>query len=255
MYYMLFCCGAIMLLSVIIGFRRGLLKSLLRVIAIIIAVVASFLLSPMVVDLLYEKTDWDEQIEQQIYTKIESGIHSQVVDVLKDSGVKPEDIAEVAEKETRSIMEDGTDKATQMEMIRYMKLPTALKNKIIENNNEEMYNKLNVSGFYRYMSAYLTKIIMNIVGSAGTFIVIQLILLIICLILGAAVKEVPILAGIDKLGGIILGAVVGLAIVMAFMAIAFVVIRENYSEMVGDNPVLKLLDENNIFIKLLMNIK
>ena len=106
MYYMLFCCGAIMLLSVIIGFRRGLLKSLLRVIAIIIAVVASFLLSPMVVNLLYENTDWDEQIEQQIYTKIESGIHSQVVDVLKDSGVKPEDIAEVAEKETRSIMEN-----------------------------------------------------------------------------------------------------------------------------------------------------
>ena len=67
MYYMLFCCGAIMLLSVIIGFRRGLLKSLLRVIAVIIAVVASFLLAPLVVELLYENTDLDERIEQKIY--------------------------------------------------------------------------------------------------------------------------------------------------------------------------------------------
>lgn len=255
MYYMLFSCGAIMLLSVIIGFRRGLLKSLLRVIAVIIAVVASFLLSPLVVDLLYQNTDLDEQIEQKIYTKIEAGIHEQVADVLEDSGVKAEDIPELAKQETLSIMEDGTDKATQMEMIRYMKLPKALKDKLIENNNENMYKSLNVTGFYRYMSSYLTKIVMNIIGSAGTYLAIQFVLLIICWILGAAVKEVPILTGIDKLGGMILGAVVGLAIIMIFMAIAFCALKGSYSEMIGDNPILTLLDQNNVFIKLLTNIK
>ncbi|MBQ8952464.1 MAG: CvpA family protein [Eubacterium sp.] len=68
MYYMLFCCGLIFLLAVIIGFRRGVLGSLLRVVSFIIAVVATMVAAPIVVDLLYEKTDLDERIEKKIYT-------------------------------------------------------------------------------------------------------------------------------------------------------------------------------------------
>ena len=255
MYYLLFSCGAIMLLSVIIGFRRGLLKSLLRVIALIIAIGAAYFLSPIVVDLLYEKTDWDERLEQQIYTKIESGIHKQVADELENAGVKAEDIAEVAKEETRHIMEEATDKATQIEMIRNMQIPDAIKDLLVENNNEGIYKSLNVDGFYRYMSAFLTKIVMNVVGTAGTYFLVLIILLIICWLIGRAIKDVPILAGIDKIGGIILGAVVGLGIIWLFMAIAFVVLRGSYSNMIGDNPILMFLDQNNIFIKLLMNIR
>ena len=69
MYYMLFCCGVIFLLAVIIGFRRGLLGSLLRVVSLIIAVVATMGFAPRGVDLLDEKTDLDERIYRLLLQK------------------------------------------------------------------------------------------------------------------------------------------------------------------------------------------
>jgi uncharacterized membrane protein required for colicin V production len=252
---MLFSCGAILLLAVIIGYRRGLLGSLLRVIAVIISVVAAFVLAPLVVDLLYENTTLDEDIEQKIYTKIESGIHKQVADALEDAGVKTEDIPELAKEETKSIMEEGTDRATQVEMIRNMKMPKILIDKLIENNNDNMYKSLNVTGFYKYVSSYLTRSIMNIIGTAGTYLVIQIILIIICWILTSLVREVPILAGINRLGGMILGAVVGLALIWIFMTVAALALHNSYNSLIGDNPLLVWLDENNIFMKMLMHFK
>ncbi len=255
MYYMLFCCGLIFLLAVIIGFRRGILGSLLRVVSIIISIVATIVLAPIVVDLLYEKTDLDERIEQKIYTKIEAGIQSQVADELKAAGVDSKDIPALTEEETRYILEEGTDRATQMEMIRGMKIPEIFKNRLIENNTDKIYNTLGVSNFYHYVASYMTRTIMNVIGNAVTFLSIQLILLIICWILGAVVKEVPVLAGINRLGGVILGGVIGLALVWIFMTITSIALHDTYNTLLGDNVLLVWLDEHNIFTKIIMSFK
>ena len=182
MYYMLFCCGVIFLLAVIIGFRRGLLGSLLRVVSLIIAVVATMVFAPMVVDLLYEKTDLDERIEKKIYTEIEAGIQRQVADQLEAAGVDSKDIPALTAEETKYILGEGTDRATQMEMTSNMKIPEIFKNRLMENNTDKIYNKLGVSNFYEYAASYMTRTIMNIVGNSVTFFGIWVILLIICLI-------------------------------------------------------------------------
>ncbi len=255
MYYLLFSCGAILLLSIIIGFRRGLLGSLLRVVAFVIGIVATFVLAPVITQLLIENTDIDERIDRKIYTNIESGIHSEVAKSLEDAGVKAEDIAKLAAEETRNIIANGTDKASQMELINQLKVPDILKNKLMENNNDETYKSLNVDGFYNYVSAYMTRTLMNVIGVFVTFIAIMLVLIIICIILGILVKEIPIIAGVNRLGGMILGAAVGMAIIWLFMAVASVAIHKSYSGMIGDNPILLWLDQNNIFTKMIMDIK
>ena len=255
MYYMLFSCGAILLLSIMIGFRRGLLGSLLRVVAFVIGIVATFVLAPMVTELLIENTDIDERINQKILTNIESGIHSEVAKSLEDSGVKTEDIAKLAAEETKKIIDSATDKASQMELIKNLQVPDVLKNMLIENNNDETYNWLDADGFYNYVSGYTTYTVMKVIGVFVTFVAIMLVLIIICIILGMLVKEVPIIAGVNRLGGMILGAAVGMAIIWFFMAIASVAIHQSYSNMIGDNPILLWLDQNNIFTKIIMDIK
>ena len=255
MYYMLFCCGVIFLLAVIIGFRRGLLGSLLRVVSLIIAVVATMVFAPMVVDLLYEKTDLDERIEKKIYTEIEAGIQRQVADQLEAAGVDSKDIPALTTEETKYILGEGTDRATQMEMISNMKIPEIFKNRLMENNTDKIYNKLGVSNFYEYAASYMTRTIMNIVGNSVTFFGIWVILLIICLILNTLVKEVPVLAGVNKLGGMMLGGVVGLALVWIFMSIASVAMHDTYNSLLGGNPLLVWLDENNLFAKIIMSFK
>lgn len=255
MYYMLFCCGLIFLLAVIIGFRRGVLGSLLRVVAFIIAVVATIVAAPIVVDLLYEKTDLDERIEKKIYTEIESYIQRQVADQLEAAGVEAKDIPDLTAEETKYILDEGTDRATQMEIIQGMKIPELFKNRLIENNTDKIYSKLGVSNFYHYVASYMTKTIMNVIGNAVTFLGILLILLIICLILGSVVREVPVLAGVDKLGGMILGGVIGLALVWIFMTIASIAMHDSYNSLLGGNPLLVWLDENNLFAKIIMSFK
>ena len=254
MYYLVFGIIAIICICGLVGLRRGLFKTLFGFIALILSIFVAYYVNPYVTDYVVENTEFSSAAEEKIYNRLQKDMEKKMKQSLEDAGM-PGDLEKMSKEETAKLMEEQPDKATQMEMIRYMKLPQVLKDKIIENNNEGMYSKLNVTGFYRYMSAYLTKIIMNVIGSAGTYLAIQFVLLIICWILGAAVKEVPILTGIDKLGGIILGAVVGLAIIWIFMAIAFCALRGSYSEMIGDNPILTLLDKNNVFIKLLTNIK
>jgi hypothetical protein len=174
---------------------------------------------------------------------------------LEAAGVESKDIPTLTAEETKYILDEGTDRATQMEIIQGMKIPELFKNRLIENNTDKIYSKLGVSNFYHYVASYMTKTIMNVIGNAVTFLGILLILLIICLILGSVVREVPVLAGVDKLGGMILGGVIGLALVWIFMTIASIAMHDSYNSLLGGNPLLVWLDENNLFAKIIMSFK
>ena len=74
-------------------------------------------------------------------------------------------------------MEENPDKATQIQLIEGLNLPKGIRNNIIENNNDEMYNTLGITTFYKYISGYAARLVVNALSFVATLIVIRLILL------------------------------------------------------------------------------
>ena len=63
-------------------------------------------------------------------------------------------------------------KTDQVLIIENMELPENLKTLLIENNNTEVYELLNVSGFHDYVGAYLANMIINAMSYLIAFLVV-----------------------------------------------------------------------------------
>ena len=80
--------------------------------------------------------------------------------------------------------DNGTESPENIEIPRDMQIsaienadiPSVFKNLLLTNNNSEIYDKLGVTGFVSYVSAYMAKLIINVAAFLLTFIVVSIIL-------------------------------------------------------------------------------
>ncbi|MCR5543895.1 MAG: CvpA family protein [Eubacterium sp.] len=253
MYYIVFCILAILIMSSIIGFRRGLFKTLFGFLALIITIGLTYVLNPIVTSYIIDNTEIDEYIENRVYSKLESDINRRVAESFKDSGVTT-DLKALTAEETGRIMEENPDKATQIQLIEGLNLPKGIRNNIIENNNDEMYNTLGITTFYKYISSYAARLVVNALAFVGTLIAIRLILLLINIIGNIMIEEVEILKGVDRTGGLLLGLGVGFMIVWIFLIIANIAFGSAFDGMIEGNAILQKINDTNILMKILMNV-
>ena len=57
---------AIVAICVLLGYHKGLTGSLLKIVSFVVALVIAFVLFQPIANLVIEKTEWDEHIEQSI---------------------------------------------------------------------------------------------------------------------------------------------------------------------------------------------
>ena len=99
--------------------------------------------------------------------------------------------------------------ALQRIAIENLKLPQSMKDALIENNNSEVYQLLGVDRFIEYVSTYLAGMLINAIVSVlmflATFILIQLLVRWLDLI-----ARLPIIYGLNKIAGALLGLAHGL---------------------------------------------
>ena len=210
------------------GYNRGLFQTVLVAGATILAIVAANYATPYVSATLQKLTPLDEKVEEYI-------IHTLDIDVLQND----------------------TSKNEEMTLIDELPIPDALKMALINNNNEDAYSKLNVSGFYEYVAHYLAQIVLNCIA----FVLIQLAITIALMILiytSQILTEIPILNGIDKGGGIVLGILQALAIIWsAFIFISIIgntPLGINIYAQITDNRLLSFLYDNNLILHTITNI-
>lgn len=109
----------------------------------------------------------------------------------------------------------------EMRILEEIALPENVKEWIIENGNKEMYEKLDAEGFADYVAIYLTEMVMKGMSYLITFFVIMLIIYIF-INLADVVTSIPILNGINKVGGILFGLCQATSIVwISFVIITF----------------------------------
>lgn len=170
---------AILAISIIIGYYRGLTKSLIRILSFVIAIIIAAVFFKPVSNLVIENTEIDDQIK--------SSIISLVQDEVKEDG---------------EVKEDSN-------------LPKALVdyiNKSIETAVTETKEAIVIS-----VADTLTETIINVAVAIILFVVTEIILLIVS-IASDLITKLPVIKQFDKTGGVIYGAVRALALIFVVLA-------------------------------------
>lgn len=250
----------IIVACMIIGALRGFVKSALGLVFSIVSFVLAYMLVPLVGAFLISNTQIDDYVEDKVRQKIEIEVEERIKsDFLSETGM---DIMSVDPTLMETIKAEvyATDpsKNEQINIIRSLGFTEGFTNSLIENNNEDEKNRIGAMGFYDYIAKYIGNRAANLVAYVITFFTINIIFAILTLILRLAVK-LPVLNGLNRLGGALLGAVLGLVIVWAmfvlFESIPGQDICVRAVNQINESSFLTFIQEKNIFTSMLKSIK
>ena len=222
--------GIIVILALCLwrGYAHGLFRTAVVVAAFLAAMFLSSRACPYVSDFLQKNTNVDEKIGSYITRQLQL------------------DPAQTYET-----------KNEQMIQIDQLPCPEALKLAIVNHNNAEVYTGLNVQGFQDYLVQYLTCIVRNCIA----YVLVQLLLtagVVALFCVSKTLSEIPILHGIERAGGLLLGALEGLAIIwVLFICISLIgntpLGVQAYAQISG-NPILNYLYEHNWLLNTITGI-
>lgn len=177
--------GIYLLLMILYGHYKGFIRLAVSMFALIISLTAVRVAMPAVSGMIREKTALSDVISEN--TKKWIGIET--------TNQPPED--------------GGGLPATQRLMIEQSDLPQTIKDILIENNNSEVYEMLGVDAFADYIGRYLAEIILNSVVFLALFLIFYVVIRLVVSWLDIIAK-LPVLSGINKLAGALLGLAQGL---------------------------------------------
>lgn len=208
------------------GGKVGFIKTVFSIFSVVIALVLSITISPSVGKILQN----NEKINTSITTRIEKII---------------------------KLEETDTKVTDEVEVINGLNLPKSLKNSLIENNNTEMYKALSIHNFKEYISSYLAAVIINALSFIIVFIVINIILLVLSSILGI-ISKLPILNGLNKTAGILVGLLQGLIVIWVLCIVLTASLGTKSGqyiyELVNQSKLLSSIYNNNILLNVVTNL-
>lgn len=140
-------------------------------------------------------------------------------------------------------------------IIEELQLPAQIKEKLIENNNIEVYKELGVQHFQEYIAGYLAGVILKALVFVSLFIVGSILLHVAVRWLDLIAK-LPILSGMNKIAGAFLGAVQA----MLFLWIACLMITalsgtpagKIFTEQIASSKWLTWIYEHNLLTRLFL---
>lgn len=152
---------------------------------------------------------------------------------------------------------DQEKKTDQVKAIESSRLPDKFKKSLMENNNAEIYSILEVTGFDEYIGTYVAKTLTNIIAFVLAFIIIYLALKLILFSLDL-IARLPVLHGINKTAGLLLGLAESLVFIWVFFLAITIFFTgktgENLMAMVNDSLFLRFLYSNNYLLKIVSAI-
>lgn len=241
-----------------IGIIAGYIKGALRIAVSLIAAVASWILvlvfTPYAANAIIQYTPADDWIEQ----RIESTLMTNMTDALEEqAGIAAGtdiDLSALAEQLSGAEI----SRQEQAQIIENSDVPEIFKDYLQENNNKEIYSMIGADSFADYIAKGITRLIIQILTAVVLFFIISVVLKIIIYILDV-VSWLPIIGGINRVAG----AVLGLAMALIFIWIVFLVFTLLYTTPAGEeifaqingNAFLRFLYQNNYILKILMGLR
>lgn len=222
--------GAIFLISIIVGYVRGFLKIALSLAITIASIFLVMAITPYISEWLQQNPAITETVESKIMEMIEL-----------PEGVTEEQLASIE-----------IPREQQISLIEGAGLPSVIQDMLLVNNNNEAYETLGVTNFVDYIGAYVTKLIADIIAFLVAWLVVSIISRILMGMIGI-VDKIPVVGGVNK----IVGAVVGVGIGLIIVWILFILVTLLYNTAIGQmcmtdiaaSPILTKLYDGNILMK------
>lgn len=227
---MLIVVGAIVLVCIVIGYFKGFIRFAVTLGVSFAGMLLVALISPMVSNVLLKTTPIESVVQKKCDTLFK--------DFMQDG-----------QEETIEEMDYSREK--QINLLENAKIPQVFKERLLENNNEEIYETLGVGKFSEYIGAYLAKLIADIAGFLLSILLVGIVVILI-LCSSKIIEKLPVVGGLNRMGGAMIGAGVGIVLVW----ILFIVITLSYETQIGKeclesiegNVILKKLYEHNILM-------
>lgn len=176
--------GVFLLAMVLYGHYRGFLRIAVSLAALIFSTIMVRMAMPYITTYVRENTKIQQMVEES---------------VVKAVGLE-------------HLQEELQMPAEQRQAIEQMNIPEQLKDMLLENNNNEIYRLLGVDSFLKYVGAYLSNTIINMIGSALIFGVAYFAVRMLVRWLDLF-SRLPIISGMNQIAGAVLGGVQGLLVI------------------------------------------
>ena len=211
-------------------------------------------------------SDYSDISREQIKSLMEQyGYDSAVVDALSDEQLEAykekyaqQYIQQYFGAEEGGVQGSGTGQLTkieQTELIEHLPIPEALRDLLLDYNNDEGYRSLGVTGFADYLVHFLATVILKVIAFVAAVILVQILL---HLVIGALdiLAHIPLIGGLNRLLGLILGLVQALFFLWLFFLILSMTSATQWGlqlmDMVQSSQTLSALYDSNLFLEIVV---
>lgn len=240
----------LLLFGALNGLRKGLIKTVFSTFALIAALVIAGFCGPYAAKFLKTTVVYD-----QLFYKVETSVESIL---MQDAGIR-QDSAVIGDMIPQSEMLNSAfdDIGEQIEAINKLPFPDQIKNGLLDNNNYQIYDILGINKFVQYIANYICMLVINAIAYVGVFIISYIILKLIGLLMDGF-SELPVLNGLNRTGGLILGMANGvMAIWFMFIVITLFCTSEWGTEafrQINENVILSYIYNHNYLLSIIKNI-
>lgn len=230
MNWLVIAVAAVLVVFALKGRKVGFIKTIFSIFSIIIAIVVSSALSPYVSKALRT----NEKFYNYINERVEDVINLKVED------------------------KDKTTVSEQADAISKLSLPESIKKNLLENkNNSEVYKALHVETFKEYVNGYITTIAINAIAFIITYVIVTILLFAVCIALNI-ISKLPIINGLNKTAGLLVGLFEGLLVIwmlcIVLTAFSSTQTAQKLFELIKESQFLSCLYNNNLLIQFITNM-
>ena len=258
MNWLLYGTIGILAVGVIVGYMKGALRIALSLAAAVATWILVVILTPYAADAVIQYTPVDDWIEE----RCESVLTANMTEALREqTGIETQangeenlDLSDLMDR----LSDIEVSRQEQAEIIENSNIPEISKEYLQENNNKEIYGMIGANSFADYIAKGITHLVVQILTAIVLFLVISIVLKIMIYILDV-VSWLPIIGGINR----VVGAVLGFAMALILVWIVFLIFTMLYTTQAGQeifrqingNAFLRFLFQNNYILKILMGLR
>lgn len=227
--------GILFVVFAVVGYWKGFIKIVASLAATILTIVLVTVMTPFVSDFLLKTLPLEQTMQE-----------------------KCDEILLDALGEGMSIDTIDGSREQQITAIENAKIPDFFRQLLLANNKAEIYASLGVNTFTDYIGSYFAKLIANILAFLLLAVVVTIVVQILLGVLGV-IGKLPVVGGINRLAGGVLGLAIALILVWVFFLLITLLYNTGFGRQcfadISENAFLKYLYDNNILMNYLTKFR
>lgn len=213
---------AFLVVSSIVGMKRGMIKTLFSLFSVVVALILAAIFSPIAANILQN----NEKIVGAISDSVEAIFFSDD--------------------------QTGTDNSAQSkDILEDLEIPEKIKELLRENNTSDAYEMLNADTLKAYICNYISFMIIKALAFVLLFVAFMIALALICTSLNL-ISKLPVLNGVNHMLGLLCGFAFSLVIVwvmcVALTALASTTFGGNMMAQINESEILSFIYNHNLLI-------